>query len=191
MTDVFFPQRATGRHAAFLERFTWKGWEVLLAFVLGAAAGWAVVEKHSLAVLLALVPVVVWLVVRPALIATLVGASLPVISSIAGNSAGGLNVSPSDLLLVLAGFAILLASALGRTSSIVRSLRPVAAPVLLYSAFVLILLGAHIGGKELVKTGQRYELFLLPLLVGAFVALQRAGTSGFSRRTCSPARPSA
>jgi len=76
-------------------------------------------------------------------------------------------------MLVLAVCGVCLAAALGGTGSIIRSLRPVAAPVLLYAAFMFVLLGAHIGGKELIKTGQRYELFLLPLVVGAFVALQR------------------
>jgi O-antigen ligase len=36
---------------------------------------------------------------------------------------------------------------------------------------MLILLAVHPGTRELLKTGQRFELFLLPLIVGAFAAL--------------------
>jgi hypothetical protein len=146
---------------------------MVLALVLALAAAWAVVEKHSLAVALAALPVIVWLLVRPAFTVVLVGVFLPVATNIAGSHAGGLNVSLSDLMIVIAAGGIFLAAALGRTSGIIGSLRPVATPVLLYSVFILVLLGVHIGSKELIKTGQRYELFVLPLVIGAFVALQR------------------
>jgi hypothetical protein len=172
LIDVAHPQRSTRRHALFLEHSAGSGRNVLLAFVLALASGWAVVERHSLAVALAAVPVIVWLLLRPVVAAVLVGATLPLATNVAGGHAGGVNVSLSDLLLVAAVFGIFLAAALGRTSFAVQSLRPVAAPVLLYSVFILVLLGVHLGGKELLQTGQRYELFLLPLVVGAFVALQ-------------------
>ena len=50
-------------------------------------------------------------------------------------------------------------------------MRAVKAPVLQYAVVMLLLLTVHLGVGDIFKTGQRYELFLLPLIVGAFAAI--------------------
>ncbi|MCA1681327.1 MAG: O-antigen ligase family protein, partial [Actinobacteria bacterium] len=81
------------------------------------------------------------------------------------------NTSVSDFLLVLIALGIMLKWLSGTSEPVLRSLRPVALPVLPYCGVMLMLLAVHPGMRELLKTGQRFELFLLPLLVGAFAAL--------------------
>jgi hypothetical protein len=92
--------------------------------------------------------------------------------SVTGN-AGGLEVGISDLLLVLVLGSIVLES----TSTVapvpaIRALRPVALPALGYCAVVAVVFAMHFGTGEVAQTAQRYELFLLPLLVGSYAALK-------------------
>ena len=77
----------------------------------------------------------------------------------------------SDLLLVLIVAGILLQAVITGSAPAIRALRPVALPLAVYASVMIVLLPAHLSFGEVVKTGQRFELFLFPLLVGAFAAL--------------------
>ena len=100
----------------------------------------------------------------------LLGASIPVTYSLTGGR-GGFNISPSDLLLLFVFAGLLFrASATGSLPGL-GALRAVKAPVLQYAVVMLLLLTVHLGVGDILKTGQRYELFLLPLIVGAFAAI--------------------
>jgi O-Antigen ligase len=117
-----------------------------------------------------LLPVVAWLLSTPSVLLVGLGASIPALGLT--GSLGSLYVSVTDILLVLTGAAILIGAVLARRAPSVRALRPVALPVAQYTAVVAMLLVAHFGTGEVVQTGQRYELFLLPLLVGSYAALK-------------------
>jgi hypothetical protein len=131
---------------------------------------------ESLAIVASVLPLVAWFPTRPTAPLVLFGASIPAVISLSNNSFGstgngGFNTSVSDFLLVLISLGIVLRWLSGRSEPVLRSLRPVALPVLSYCSVMLLLLAVHPGVRELLKTGQRYELFLFPLIVGAFAAL--------------------
>jgi hypothetical protein len=134
------------------------------------AAGFLVLHGPLLvAVAFCVFPFVIWLFARPGPVLFVLGASIPVTYSLTGNRAG-FHLSPSDLLLVFA-FAGLIFRATA-TGSIpgVGALRMVKVPVVQYAGFMLLVLAAHLSVSDFFKTGQRYELFALPLIVGAFAA---------------------
>ena len=139
--------------------------------VAGVAIGRALVNGHaSLAVVVCLVPLAAWLWSRPDVPLILLGASLPVLQSVTGGRLG-YQVAISDLLLVLLGATVLFRVAVTGSAPEVRALRPVALPVLVYGTIMVLLLPLHIGIGNVLQTGQRFELFLVPLVVGAFAAL--------------------
>ena len=144
---------------------------VTAAAVAGVAIGRAFVNGHALlAVVLCLVPLAAWLLSRPDVPLVLLGASLPVLQSVAGGRLG-YQVAISDLLLVLLGAALLFRAAATGSAPEVRALRPVALPILVYGTIMVLLVPFHIGLGNVLQTGQRFELFLVPLVVGAFAAL--------------------
>jgi O-antigen ligase len=146
---------------------------VAAAALVAAALGYELSGGHRTLILaFSVLPLVAVLLTRPTVPLVLLGASIPFVRSLTGHDAGGgRNVSLSDLLLLLVGGGILLQMMSSRTAPAVRALRPVALPVLVYGAFMVILLPAHASVGEVLKTGQRAELFLLPLVVGAFAVL--------------------
>lgn len=83
----------------------------------------------------------------------------------------GYQVALSDLLLVLIGAALLFRAAVTGSAPEVRALRPVALPILVYGTIMVLLVPFHIEIGNVLQTGQRFELFLVPLVVGAFAAL--------------------
>jgi hypothetical protein len=117
-----------------------------------------------------LVPLVVWLFARPTPALVLLGASIPITYSLTGGR-GGFNLSPSDLLLLLVAGGILFQATITRSLPAIRALRPIAPAVWQYGVLMLLLLAVHLSVSDFAKTGQRFELFLLPLIVGAFAAL--------------------
>lgn len=147
-----------------------------LAMLLGgiavaAMAGFLLFHGPLLvAVAFCLLPLLVWLLARPRPVFFLLGASIPITYSLT-HGRGGFNLSLSDLLLLfaLAGL-VLRASATGSFPG-VQALRMVKVPVLQYAVFMLLLLTVHLGISEFFKTGQRYELFVVPLIVGAYAAV--------------------
>jgi hypothetical protein len=116
-------------------------------------------------------PLAVWLVARPMIPLVLLGASLPFVTNLSG-SGSGVNVAASDLLLVLVAAAILVEATLAsRPVPSIRALEAVKWPVVAYTVLVVALIPFHAGVRELLQTGQRFELYLIPLVVGAFAVL--------------------
>lgn len=116
------------------------------------------------------VPLVVWLVGWPGPALILLGASIPITYSITGGR-GGFNLTASDVLLVLVGAAVLFQATVTGSLPALAALRPLFRAVLPYSFLLLLLLAVHLSVSDLAQTGQRFELFGLSLLVGAFAAL--------------------
>ena len=142
-----------------------------------AVAAFALASGHeAVAIAACVLPVAAWFATRPTAPLVLFGLSIPAVMSLTNNSLGstgngGYNTSVSDFLLLLIALGIALKWMSGRSEPVLRSLRPVALPVLLYCGVMLIVLAVHPGIREVFKTGQRFELFLLPLIVGVFAAL--------------------
>ena len=147
-------------------------------------AGAAVVVATSAAVTYAPVPrlflvlvpvglaVALMVFVSSRLAAVLLGASIPVIQDVTGGHLG-LHVAASDVVLVLVGARLLADAAVStRRASILRALRPVRIAFAQYGWLVIVLLVLHLGLGSADKSVQRLELFLLPLFVGAFLALR-------------------
>jgi hypothetical protein len=115
-------------------------------------------------------PLVLWLIARPGPALGLLGASIPITYSLTGGH-GGFNLSPSDLLLVLVGAAIFFEAVLRRSLPSISALHPLKFAVVQYAAYMVVLLAIHLSANDMAQTAQRFELFLLPLVVGAFAAL--------------------
>lgn len=144
----------------------WVGTAALTA----AAAGYFLSrDAAGLAVAVAALPMLAWLVARPTSLLVPLAVSIPATQSLTGG--GSHSVSLSDMLLVLIAGGILLQGAVRGTTPAIGALRPVALPVLQFCWVVVLLLPFHVGIEELLQTAQRLELFLLPLAVGAFAAL--------------------
>jgi O-Antigen ligase len=147
----------------------------LAVFVAGAAAalvaGFLVFRGQVLiAAAFCALPLLAWLFAQTGALLFLLGASIPVTYSLTGGR-GGFNISPSDLLLLFVFAGLLFrASATGSLPGL-GALRVVKTPVLQYAVVMLLLLAVHLDVGDILKTGQRYELFLLPLIVGAFAAI--------------------
>jgi hypothetical protein len=122
------------------------------------------------AIAFCVLPLVAWLFARPRPVLFLLGLSIPVTYSLAGSRAG-FHLSPSDLLLLFAFAGLVFQATATGTFPGLAALRTVKVPVLQYAAFMLLVLAAHLSVGDFFKTGQRYELFALPLVVGAFAAM--------------------
>jgi hypothetical protein len=146
--------------------------DAALGVFAAVVVGYTLVVHASLVLVLVVGLAAVWFFTRPVLAAMALGAALPAMQDLAGGHAG-VHVSASDIVLVFFAARLLGDVAVGRALPIVRALRPVAVAVLPYSALMLVLFGAHLGTGSLLNTIQRFELFLLPLLVGAFLALRQ------------------
>jgi O-antigen ligase len=140
-------------------------------------AAFALASGHeTLAIVGSVLPIAAWVATRPAAPLVLFGLSIPAVMSLTNNGLGstgngGYNSSVSDFLLLLIVLGIAFRWTSGRSEPVLSSLRPIALPVLPYCGAMLVLLAVHPGMREVFKTGQRFELFLLPLIVGAFAAL--------------------
>ena len=115
-------------------------------------------------------PLVIWLFAQPGPVLFLLGASIPITYSLTGGR-GGFNLSPSDLLLLFAVAGLVFRANVTGSFPGLRALRIVKAPVLQYAVFMLLVLAAHLSVGDFFKTGQRYELYALPLIVGAFATI--------------------
>ena len=120
---------------------------------------------------LLLVALVVW--ASPTVAIVLLGASIPEIQDVTGGHLG-VHIAASDVVLVLIGARILTDAAVRqRVPAVMRALRPVALPVAQYAWLIGVLLVLHLSLGSTLKSVQRLELFALPVLVGAYVALRR------------------
>ena len=141
---------------------------VILAAIFG---GYLLLRGQTLvAVAFCVVPLIIWLFAQPRPALILLGASIPITYSLTGGR-GGFNLSPSDLLLLFVGAGILFQATITDSLPAIRALKPIAPAVVQYGFFMLLLLAVHLSVSDFAKTGQRFELFLLPLIVGAFAAL--------------------
>ena len=126
--------------------------------------------RTLVALAVALLPLAIWEATRLTVALVLLGLSLPAFMSIPGEGAN-IRVAASDVLLILIISALLARMAATRTAAELRALRPVAFAVGQYGVFLVFLLLVHFGTSEFLQTLQRIELFLFPLVVGAFAAL--------------------
>jgi hypothetical protein len=147
------------------------GLGILVAASAAAAIGGYLLFHGPLlfAVAFCVLPLLAWLLARPLPALVLLGASIPITYSLTGGR-GGFNLSPSDLLLVFLGASLLFQAVITGSVPGLGALRAVKAPVLQYGVFMVLLLTVHLSVSDFSKTGQRFELFLLPLAVGAFAA---------------------
>lgn len=144
-----------------------------LLVTLAAGVGYLSVSSLRAAILLPLLPLAVFLCLRPvAAVATGV-ALLPVLKSLFGSEGGAAVVSPTDAVFVLA-FAglvplVLLEGDWRVRLRVVRPLLLFAAP---YVAWLLVVLAAHPSGHAAFKTMTALEITVFPILLGA-VAVDR------------------
>lgn len=137
-----------------------------------AVAGYLLFHESFLIVAaFCLLPLVVWLCGRPQQALVLLGASIPISYSVAGGSAG-LHVAPVDLLLVFIGAAVFFEAVVVGTMPSLFALRPLKRAIIQYGTMLALLLAFHLSLKDFFQTGQRLELFVLPLVIGAFAALR-------------------
>ena len=108
----------------------------------------------------------------PTLAAVLLGVSIPEIQDVTGGHLG-LHVAASDVVLVLVAARLLADVVASQPLQILRALRPVRVAFVQYGWLIVILLAVHPGFGSAVKSVQRLELFVLPLLAGAYIALRR------------------
>lgn len=117
-----------------------------------------------------LLPLFVWLVARPAAAVVPLFASIPLLYDLTGGR-GGFHLAVSDVLLVIAFAGVVLGGMLSGALPSLQVLTPVKTAVSQYAIFLFVLLSVHLGLKDLAQTGQRLELFVMPLVVGAFAVL--------------------
>jgi hypothetical protein len=105
--------------------------------------------------------------------AVLLGASIPEIQDVTGGHIG-LHVAASDVVLVLVAARLIADTVVSqRRLGILGAVRPVRAAFVQYGWLILVLLVLHFGFGSAVKSVQRLELLVLPLLAGVFLALRR------------------
>lgn len=147
--------------------------EVAAGALAAVVLGVVVARYPSLAIAAIGVVAALWLLVRPNPAAIALGASIPAVENLAGGHFG-VNVSLSDLLLLVLVAAVLGTAVISADAVAFRVLRPTAVPVLQYTAFVLVLLVAHPGFHPAIQTVQRLELVAFPLVAGSYLALKGA-----------------
>ncbi len=141
---------------------------------LGAAvaAGYAIQARSSLAVPLLGAVAAAGIFAFPPLAAVALGASLPLPLDLAGGHLS-VRIAASDIVLVLLAMRILGDGVVLQALPALRTLRPLRLPLLQYSGLLVLLVLLHAGSASILNTAQRFELFLVPLLIGAFLALRR------------------
>jgi hypothetical protein len=158
----------------WLERRRWLG-DLAVVVSVTAAALLTAYAVHTgrlvLALAVALLPLAVWESTRLTGALILLGATVPFVGSIGGESASSLNIAVSDLVLVFLILSLLARSVVTGSMPEFAALRPVAVPVIQYSVSMFLLLVVHAGVAEGLEAAQRFELFLVPMIVGAFAAL--------------------
>jgi hypothetical protein len=147
---------------------------MLLALALGAATAVVVGDTTTPQVLLIIVPLGLLLAfvvfANPGLAAIGIGLALPWVEDVTGGHVG-LNIATSDVLMVLLGARILAAGVLRHRLPALSALRPVGLVLLQYAWMIALLLVFHFSFSTSVKSFQRLELYALPALVGAYLAL--------------------
>src|SRR4051794_12290864 len=145
------------------------------ALIVALAAATAALAAYELAqgarmsaIALCFLPLVALALSRPTALLVPLGASLPLLHSF---GVGGTLVTISDVLLMFVFVGVTLQALVGGETGPIAALRPVAFPLAVYAALMVVVLSAHVSVTGIVQTGQRFELFLFPLVVGAFAGL--------------------
>lgn len=145
---------------------------VVPAVALGYVVGHGLNARLPVVAALAGLGVALILFTSPRLAAVALGASIPALQDLLGGRQS-FHLTASDVVLVVIGARILGDTTLLGTRFAFRALRPVRFPILQYVWFVLLLLAVHPGLASVLKGAQRLELLLLPVLIGAYVAIRR------------------
>ena len=145
---------------------------VTVGIAAAAAVSYAPVTRPVLVAVVGCLVAGLLLFASPTFGAVLLGASLPALQDLTGGRSG-LHVAASDIVLVLFAVRLLADAAVSQRLPIVRALRPVRFPVVQYACLIGLLLVLHPGFVPVLKSTQRLELIVLPLLVGAYVALRK------------------
>jgi O-Antigen ligase len=139
----------------------------------GLLIGYLSVNEHlRSAIVLAAMPLILWLLYRPRLAVMVLGITIPFpVSVIAGGP--GLNVAASDVLLSTISCMVIAEALVLRRSTLLAPLRILAWPVAPYLGWMVVLVAAHLSVLSAMQSAQRLELFLFPILVGVSVAIRR------------------
>ena len=144
----------------------------LPAIALGYVVGHGLNTGLPVVSALAALAIALLLFTSPRLAAVAMGASIPALQDLLGGHQS-IHLTASDVVLVVIGARILGDTTVLGTTFTFRALRPLRLPILQYVWFVLVLLAIHPGLASVLKGAQRLELLLLPVLVGAYVAVRR------------------
>ncbi len=136
---------------------------LMLAVVAGAGYSSAV-RPVTLKLVLGLV-LGALVIARPKVGAVMLGLTLPFSLDVAGGAVG-LNVSMSDLIMPLLCIVLMGELVSGHRPDDLRHLGPVAWVICQYVATMLVVLVVHLSADQLIKTFQRFELLLIPILLG-------------------------
>ncbi|WP_088319764.1 O-antigen ligase [Kineosporia sp. R_H_3] len=137
--------------------------------VVAGLAGYLAVSTPRLASLLVVAPVLLWLLAQRVFAITVLAVTLPYVADLSGGVLG-VNMALSDLLMTFLVLGLVFEWVLTNRADELRALSPLKGVVGQYLAVLTVLLVAHPEFAVLVATGQRVELFVFPLLVGALVA---------------------
>ena len=137
--------------------------------LLAALAGYLAVSAPRVTSLLFAVPLVLWFLAQRVFAVTALAVTLPYIADVSGGALG-VNVAPSDLFMTFLVAGLVFELALANRADELRAIAPLKLVIGQYVAVLAVLLVAHPQLAVLVATGQRVELFVFPLVVGALVA---------------------
>lgn len=140
-----------------------------------AAAGYAVQARSALALPILGAVIALWVFASPSIAGIFLGASLPALQDLAGGRLG-VKIALADAILVLLAARIAADAVVSRGLPALRVLRPVGLPVLQYAWLLGILVLVHAETTPFLNTLQRFEIVLVALLVGAYLALRRDHT---------------
>lgn len=140
----------------------------LLVLVTALAAGVGVVWSPVVGLTVALTPLLLMGLVRPAALAVMGVGVTYVVSDLAGGG-GPAKIAPGDLLLALGFVGWLIAVAAGERRWPHGALRPVGGLLLAYVVLLMIATVAHLDVESVVDSVQRVQVVVIALVVGAFV----------------------
>ena len=142
---------------------------LLAVVVTAAAAGYLIVQDPLATAGVALIPLVLWLFTQRRVSIVLLALCIPLAQDVTRGRVG-VNIALSDLLMMLL-LASAAAEALARRQvALLAGLGDLGGAVLQYLACMAVLLALHLSPGTLLKTGQRLELLVVPIVVGALIA---------------------
>lgn len=147
------------------------GFDVAVGTAPAAVVGYAIASRPALTLPLMAAAAAVWVLCSPSVAAIALGASLPALQDVTRGHLG-VHIAASDLLLTLLGIQLIGDAAITHGFPALRALRPVRAAVMQYAVAIVLLLAIHPAFGTMLKSGQRLELLVLPLLVGAVFGLR-------------------